>query len=243
MEQNQKYLTVIQHLEELRVRFIKSLIFFTAASCLFYRWSDEMLAFLIRPVKQLIFTSPQEAFMVKMMMTLLGGLFLSIPYFLYHAWQFLSAGLNDMERRYTAVFVPFSIVFFGIGCLFGYFVILPIAFHFFLSFSTPSLVPMITVEKYTSFSAGLILSFGLVFELPLIIVLLTRIGILTPAFLTEKRRHAIVVIFVVSAILTPPDVLSQMLMAIPLLVLYEISVLLSRLTFRVSAKGSSVKFS
>ena len=243
MERNPKHLTLTQHLEELRVRLIKSLIFFVAASCLFFRWSDDALSYLARPLDQLVFTSPTEAFTTKMVTTLLGGLFLSIPYILYHAWQFVYAGLHDIERKYTAVFIPFSIIFFGVGCAFGYVVVLPYVLRFFLSFSTSALTPMITVGKYVSFAAGLVLSFGLIFELPLVVVLLTKIGILTPEFLKQKRRYAIVLIFVVSAVLTPPDFVSQIFMAIPLLVLYEISILLSRFVFRLNAKASSVDFS
>lgn len=239
MEKKDSAFDFFDHLEELRSRLIKSVIFFIICSCFFYKYVDKAFYFFVKPVGRLIFTSPEEGFSVYMTLTLLGGVFLSAPFIFYQAWRFVSVGLSDHEKRYTAFFVPLSFFIFIGGALFGYAVILPIALKFFLSFSSPWLMPMITAGKYISFAGALILSFGMAFELPLVIAFLTKIGIVNPKFLTEKRGYVIVLIFIVSAVLTPPDCASQILMALPLWGLYEISILLSGWIWRLRTQQES----
>jgi len=228
VEKRDNAFTLLDHLEELRSRLIKSVVFFIICSCFFYKYADQAFFFFIQPVGRLVFTSPTEGFSAYLSLTLLGGIFLSMPFIFYQAWRFISAGLSDDERRYTIFFVPLSFLFFAGGAFFGYAVILPIALKFLLSFSSPWLMPMITAGKYISFAGTLILSFGIAFELPLIIVFLTKMGIVNPKSLAEKRRYVIVLLFIVSALLTPPDCVSQILMALPLWGLYEAGILLSR---------------
>lgn len=227
-----KGLVFTEHLEELRSRLLKCIAVVVVTSCFFYRVIDPALEFLIRPIGRLVFISPAEAFLAVFTLTVLGGTITALPFLFYQIWAFVSVALTEDERRYVKVFGPLSLMFFILGVSFAYFVILPISLNFLLMFSSDLILPMITVDKYISFVGTLALGFGVIFEMPLIIVFLTKIGIATPAFLIQKRRHAIVSIFVASAVLTPPDYVSQILMAVPLILLYEISILFAKLTYR-----------
>ena len=227
MDQNPS-LSLFGHLDELRTRLIICLAAFFVATCLAFYFSDPLLAFIIKPVGYLVFTAPSEAFLARMTLTFLGGFLFSFPIIIYQIWQFVAVGLKDNERKYIVFFAPLSLIFFILGVLFGYFVMIPFALRFLLSFSTNNIVPMITVNNYISFIGTWVVSFGVVFELPLVLMFLAKIGIATPEFLRQYRRHAIIVILIVSAILTPPDVVSQLLMAVPLVILYEIGILMVR---------------
>jgi len=221
-------LTLTEHLEELRARAIKSVIFIIAASCLLYGFVDIILPSLVKPVGKLVFIAPQEAFIARIKISFFGGLFLSAPIILYQIWKFVSSGLKPNERKYTLIFGPLSLVFFFLGAFFGYLIIVPIGIRFLLGFATDLITPMISVSKYISFVGILTLSFGVIFEMPLISLFLTKIGLVTPKFLSSKRKHAVVLIFIIAAILTPPDIITQCLMALPLLILYEISIIFSK---------------
>lgn len=236
-------LSFFDHLDELRGRFIKCLIVLIAASFVVYSYAASILSYLIKPVGHVVFTSPAEAFVTYMTLSLFGGLFFSVPYILYHIWQFVSIGLTKSERNFVIIFMPLSLIFFICGCAFAYFVMLPMMMTFFLSFASSAMVPMITVSKYISFVGNTVLSFGIVFEMPLAIAFLAKIGIATPAFLAEKRKMAIVLIFIASAILTPsPDFVSQILMAVPLMLLYELSIIFCRFTYKVNAAKENEGF-
>ena len=179
-----------------------------------------------------VFNAPGEAFSAYMILTLWEGFFITLPFLLYQIWAFAWEALTDKERKYIVLFGPLSFVFFIAGVVFAYFVIVPVAIKFLLSFSSTYVVPMISIKSYISFIGNFLLSFGVVFELPLVLVFLVKIGIATPAFLRQFRRHAIMAILIVSAVLTPPDVVSQLLMAVPLVILYELGVLFSVLAYR-----------
>jgi len=225
-------LTLVEHLDEVRTRLLKSVVFVIIISCVLYSIIDVLIPMLARPVKRLIFIAPQEAFVVNIKIAFLGGLFFSSPYLLYHIWEFVSVGLEKKERRYGLIFGLLSFVLFILGCGFGYFIILPIAIKFLLGFATDVISPMITVSNYVSFVGTIIFAFSLVFQLPLVMLFLTKINIVTPVFLSKKRRHAMVGMFIVAAILTPPDVITQLLMAGPLLILYEIGIMFSKWVYR-----------
>jgi sec-independent protein translocase protein TatC len=227
-----KELTLVEHLQELRGRIIKSIVFILIVSGLLYNLVDLLLPYLVKPVGKLVFIAPQEAFITSIKIAFLGGLFFSSPFVLYQIWKFISAALKPSEKKYTLVFGPMSFMFFIFGASFGYFIIMPIGIRFLLGFATDSVSPMITMSNYVSFVGNLTLAFGSVFQLPLISLFLTKIGIVTPVFLSDKRRHAIVLIFILAATLTPPDVITQCLMAVPLLVLYEISIIFSKIAYR-----------
>ena len=232
MEKNPKHLPFWEHLEELRGRIIRSIIAIVIASCFFYPYVGRVIPLLLKPIGRLVFTSPGEALVANLALTLLGGFLLASPFLLYQVWQFAGEGLKETERKYIFFYGPFSFALFILGVIFAYVFILPITLKFFLSYASDMVVPMITVSQYISFVATLCVSFGMVFELPLVIVFLTRIGVVTPEFLRQKRKHAIVAIFVISAFLTPPDYVSQFLMAIPMLGLYEIGVIFSKMVYR-----------
>jgi sec-independent protein translocase protein TatC len=227
-----KPLALIGHLEELRNRALKSAAFIIIASCLLYAFVDKIYDSLVKPVGRLVFIAPEEAFVTRIKIAFFGGLFLSLPFVLYQAWKFIRTGLKPNEKKYTLLFGPLSFLFFALGAIFGYSIILPIGIKFLLGFATDEIVPMISISRYISFMAMLTFAFGIIFELPLASLFLTKIGVVTPNFLSKKRRHAIVCLFIAAAVFTPPDVITQLLMAIPLLLLYEIGIIFSRLAYK-----------
>ena len=218
------------HYEELRNRLIKSIIAVIIGACLFSFILDEVFIFIIQPVGKLVFLAPGEAFVTRIMLTLLGGVFLALPVILYQIWRFVASGLKKNEIKYVSIFAPCSFFLFIIGVIFAYFIAIPISMRFLLSFSTDLIVPMITIKSYVSFVGTMLFAFGIVFELPLVLVFLTKIGIATPAFLIDKRKYATVIILIVSAFMTPPDIVTQIIMAVPLIILYEIGIIASKLT-------------
>ncbi len=232
MKSRKTPLTVLDHLDELRGRVLQFLFVYLVCCVPAYYLTAGILPYIIRPVGSVVFNAPGEAFAAYMMLTLLTGFIIALPYFLYQAWAFAWEALTDKERKYIVIFGPLSLVFFLTGGAFAYYVIVPLAIKFLLGFSSQYVVPMISINSYISFIASLVLSFGIVFELPLVLVFLVKIGIATPAFLKHFRRHAVLGILVVSALLTPPDVVSQLLMAVPLVVLYELGVLFSVLAYQ-----------
>lgn len=227
-----KKLSFLEHVEELRARILKSLVFVIIASCGVYSYSDSIISILAKHVGGLVFIAPQEAFISRIKISFFMGLFLSSFFILFQIWRFISSGLKKSEVKYTLLFGPLSFIFFVMGSLFGYFVIVPIGMNFLLGFATDVMRPMITVNNYISFIGTLILAFGIVFELPIASLFLTKIGLVRPSFLSSKRRYAVVFIFILAAMLTPPDVITQCLMAIPLLILYEVGIIFSRMAFR-----------
>lgn len=224
--------TLVEHLEELRGRVFKSVLAIIIASCALYGFVGKIYESLIKPVGRLVFIAPHEAFISNIKIAFFSGIFLSSPIILYQIWRFIATALTRNERKYTLLFGIFSLIFFIIGTLFGYFIIAPIGIKFLLGFATDILAPMITVSKYISFVGMLTLTFGLIFQLPLASLFLTKIGVVTPQTLSSKRKHAIVSMFIAAALLTPPDIVTQCLMAVPLLILYEIGIIFSKLVYR-----------
>ncbi|NQT46550.1 MAG: twin-arginine translocase subunit TatC [Candidatus Omnitrophica bacterium] len=229
---NDKKLTLVEHLGELRGRLIKSVAAVIIFSGILYSSSGKILNILSRPVGKLVFISPVELFLVYIKVALFGGFFLASPVIIYQIWRFVSAGLKPSENKAIIIFGPASFLLFLLGASFAYFVIMPVGIHFLLGFATDAIKPMITVNNYISFISMITIAFGAIFELPIVVLFLTKIGLVTPTLLYSKRRHIILSIFILSAMLTPPDVVTQILMAIPLLVLFEVSVLLSRFVYR-----------
>ncbi len=229
--ENQK-LTLTEHLDELRRRIIKSIVSIIVCSLILYNCVDSVLFLLIKPVGKLVFIAPQEAFVAKIKIAFFIGFLFSSPFVLFQTWKFISAGLSLGERKHIGIFAPLSLIFFFLGTLFGYFIIVPIGMRFLLGFASEYVMPMITISNYISFVITLTLGFGLIFELPIALLFLTKIGIVNPTFLAKKRREAIVIVFIIAAILTPPDVITQTLMAVPLIILYEIGILFSKIAFK-----------
>ncbi|MDP2861848.1 MAG: twin-arginine translocase subunit TatC [Desulfobacterales bacterium] len=220
------------HLEELRKRLVICCVAIGIGVVIAYGFKEKLFEILtiplvreMRPGDKLIFTGLTEAFFTYMKVAFLAGIMLASPVIIYQFWAFVGPGLYKKERRYFVPIVLLSAFFFVGGSLFCFFVVFPFAFKFFLSFATEVIQPLPSMNEYLSFVSVTMLAFGLVFELPLVIVFLARLGIVTVDFLRKNRKYAILLIFLIAAILTPgPDVVSQVLMAFPLMFLYEISI-------------------
>ncbi len=226
-------LPVTEHIEELRQRLFKSLIAIGIGFLIAWPFKKKILLFLERPLPEnlqgkLIFLSPPEAFFTALKISFFAGILIAIPFVLYQVWKFIEPGLYEHEKRFILPFMFFSLLFFFLGASFAYFVILPFGLRFLLGFMGNLLIPQITVGNYVSFVIQMILAFGFVFLLPVIVWLLSKLGIINYRLLEKNRKYAILVIFIVAALLTPPDAFSQIMMAIPLLVLYELSIWVSK---------------
>ena len=224
------------HLEELRKRLISCFIAVGIGFALSYGFKEKLFQILTQPLiavmqegETLIYTGLPEAFFTFLKVSFLSGLMMASPVIIYQFWMFIAPGLYDREKRLLVPIVLLSSIFFVGGALFGYFIVFPYGFDFFLGFATETIRPMPSMKEYLSFSAKLLLAFGLVFELPLVITFLAKLGIVSVPFLKKNRKYALLLFFVGAAILTPPDVVTQVMMALPLMVLYEISILGARI--------------
>jgi sec-independent protein translocase protein TatC len=224
----------MEHLGELRTRIVRSLVALLIGLGIALPFSERITDFLARPVTKLgyklVFTAPAEAFWVQMKVALIAGLFISSPGILWQVWAFIAPGLHAHERKYAAPFIIIGSLMFLAGGAFSLFVVTPYAIAFLLSYARESLQPMITLENHIDFLLKFTLAFGAVFELPLVITLLSRMGVVSVKMLTKNRKYAILGAFVAAAILTPtPDAFNQALMAGPLIILYEVGILCARL--------------
>jgi len=219
------------HLEELRSRIVRSLIAVGVGFALTYGFADSLFEILTRPLLeagesvQLIGTGVAEAFFTKLKVSMIAALFIASPVIFYQVWQFVAPGLYEKEKRYARPFVLFATLFFILGAVFCYFVVFPLGYAFFLEqYKTIGVEPAIRISEYLSFTARMLLAFGVTFEMPVVTFFLARLGMVTHRTLLAFGRYAVLVIFIVAALLTPPDAASQVLMAAPLLVLYGISI-------------------
>jgi sec-independent protein translocase protein TatC len=235
------------HLEELRKRLIISFIAVGIGFALCYGFKEWLFQILTQPLisvmqdgETLIYTGLPEAFFTFLKVSFLGGLMIASPVIIYQFWMFVAPGLYDREKRLLLPIVFLSTLFFVGGALFGYFIVFPYGFQFFLGFATETIRPMPSMKEYLSFSAKLLLAFGLVFELPLVITFLARLGMVTVPFLKKNRKYALLLFFVGAAILTPPDVVTQIMMALPLMLLYEISIIGARIFGRKKEDADEV---
>ena len=228
------------HLEELKTRLIRILVVVGIGFGFCYLFKEWSFRVITRPLvdampahSSMIFTGLPEAFFIHMKIAFFASLFLTAPYTLFQIWRFVSPGLYKKEKRLVFPFVFFSTILFVGGILFGYFIALPPAFRFFVSFSTDFLKPMISFREYLSLTLKFLLAFGICFEMPVFIFFLAKLGVVNAKMLSKKRRYAILIIFVVAAILTPsPDAISQILMAVPLMILYEVSIFVAKFARR-----------
>ncbi len=225
-KENLREMGLLDHLEELRSALIASLVAWIGASAVLWFFSGPILEFLIRhlPARDLYFFAPGEAFLVRTKLSFILGILVSFPYLLFRAWRFVSPGLFRKEQGLVFPVIVLSVALFYMGLAFAYWVMMPLVLKFFVTFGTESLTPMLSVEKYFSFVAKLSFAFGLVFQLPLVVILLTSLGVVSARALLAQWRWAILVIFIVAAVLTPPDPISQICMAVPLCVLFFASV-------------------
>jgi sec-independent protein translocase protein TatC len=228
-EENLKEMGFLDHLLELRATIIWILVVWLGSSIVLWFFSGQLLDMLLStiPVDRLYFNAPIEAFMVRLKLSFIIGALLAFPFALFKLWAFVSPGLFSREKRVIIPMIAPSAILFYTGALFAYWVMVPVVLGFLLRFGTAMLEPLLSVSKYFEFVARLCFAFGVVFQLPLAIIFLTWIGIVSPKTLLRQWRGAIVIIFIAAAILTPPDPASQLMMAIPLVVLFLGSVLLS----------------
>jgi len=224
------------HLEELRRRLIVCFIAVGTGFVLSYGFKEKLFQILTRPLigvmktgDKLIFTGLPEAFFTYLKVAFLSGIILATPIIFYEFWMFVAPGLYDKEKRLMLPIVFLSTLFFLGGSFFGYFIVFPYGFKFFLGFASEIIRPLPSMREYLSFASKLLLAFGVVFELPLVITFLAKLGIVSVSFLKKNRKYAVLLFFVGAAILTPPDVVTQIMMALPLMVLYEISIVGARI--------------
>jgi sec-independent protein translocase protein TatC len=228
----------LAHLGELRYRIIVSLVAIGIGVVVTFSQSEHMITWMARPLPvKLAYLEPTEPFWVNFKVALVAGAFLVLPILLYQVWAFVAPGLLPRERKFAAPFVILSTLFFAIGAAFALLVIVPFAVRFLVSYKTENLTATISVNRYVDFVLKFTIAFGLVFELPLAITLASRLGLVTPQFLSRNRKYAILLAFVAAAILTPtPDAFNQTLMAGPLIILYEAGIIAARVFGRRPAK-------
>jgi len=239
------------HLEELRKRLVRSFIWIIIGFGICFNYSEDILAALMWPMnskivikhtfpffssipnavpQKLHYTTLIEPFWSHLKIGLIAGLMLVFPFVMHELWKFFSPALRMKERRYIGYFVLFSTLFFATGVLFCFMVLLPVAIPFLLTYKTDNLIAIIKIGDYIDFVLKFVLASGLVFELPLIIVLLSRMGIVSPAVLAKYRKFALLGAFILGAILTPtPDVFNQTILSIPIYLLYELGILFARI--------------
>jgi len=239
---DERELTFVEHLDELRGTLFKAiigLILATIGCAFFIEWivQDLLMKPLVKVGLQAQVLTPYGIVMLYFQAALFGGFILSMPNTLFWLWDFIRPGLYKHERRYASFLVFFTALCFFAGVAFAYFILIPFALNFFSTFGTDNIQLNVAINEYVSFLLTLILGAGLVFELPVITYVLTRFGLITPAFLRKYRRHAIVVILIVAALITPtPDIFTQAIMAAPLFVLYEVSIFISAVTLKRKIK-------
>jgi sec-independent protein translocase protein TatC len=258
-----KTMSILAHLDELRKRLMYiAIALFIAFMVCFQYWEDllrwmKLPLTLVLTVKtkypyvfptylpsptKLIFLAPGEAFWMALKIAFIASIFLALPFILFQVWLFISPGLLPRERRWALPFVVSATFMFVVGALFCQYVVLPFAVRFLLTYGTQEVTPMISIEKYIDFCGKFLLSFGLVFELPLIITVLSRLGLVTPQFLAKNRKFAILIAFVAAAILTPtPDMFNQTLMAVPIILLYEVGILMARIAGKRKDKAAAAE--
>ena len=232
MNLNLFFQSFFKHLEELRSRIIKSAAAFVIALCLCYGFVGKLIPVVTAPAGHLFFTAPSEAFSAYMLLDVVLALLVSSPYILYQVWAFVAGALLPSEKKVVMILVPLSVLFFFLGAVFAFLVAVPMAYRFLMSFSSGYLIPMVTVKNYLGFLGHMIIAFGVAFELPLLLAFLGKIGIVSPKFLSQKRRHAIIIILIVAAILAPPDIMSQLVLAVPLMFLYELGIIFVKISYK-----------
>jgi len=225
---------LLDHLEELRGAIFQSAIAALVATVLCWFWSSDLLDLMIIPIKDqgVYFTAPNEAFLTRLKLSGAVGLFVVAPFIFFKIYGFVLPGLYRRERKVVTPLLLSTVLLFYTGVVFAFTVVIPQVIRFLLSFGTEALSPLIGVGPYFGFVSRLCLAFGLVFQLPLLVLVLSAIGLVKPRMLLRTWRFAVVIIFALSAVLTPPDIISQVMMAGPVLILYFGSVVVSLVVVR-----------
>ena len=228
----------LEHLEELRWRIVKSLLAIIIGSAVSFGYIDEILNILLFPTSRtnnpinIQVLSVQGMFLIKWFISFISGFIIALPFLIYQLWQFVAPGLKVNEKKFALPFVFFAFTSFILGVSFGYFVLIPFSLEFFSGIGAPHVENNFSIQYYFSFLTWLLLGAGVIFQLPVVSLVLSAIGILTPAFMRHYRKHSIVVIMILSSFITPPDPVSMLIMSFPLALLYEMSIGVSWLVNR-----------
>jgi len=228
----------LEHLEELRWRIVKSLLAIIIGSAVSFGYIDEILNILLFPTSRtnnpinIQVLSVQGMFLIKWFISFISGFIIALPFLIYQFWQFVAPGLKVNEKKFALPFVFFAFTSFIMGVSFGYFVLIPFSLEFFSGIGAPHVENNFSIQYYFSFLTWLLLGAGVIFQLPVVSLVLSAIGILTPAFMRHYRKHSIVVIMILSSFITPPDPVSMLIMSFPLALLYEMSIGVSWLVNR-----------
>lgn len=232
-ERSDGSMSIIAHLEELRKRLIYSIAAVAVGSGVAYFYIDEIMHYLTAPAGKLYYMQPAEAFFTYLKIAVFGGFLLALPVIFYEIWRFILPALTVRERKALLLIVPLSVVLFVVGIAFSFTLVLPAAIRFFIGFGSENLEPLLSLGKYLDFVLAFILPFGFVFELPLVIVVLAKLGFVSSAFLWKQQRIVVFLSFVIGAVISPtPDVFSQTMIAVPMILLYEISYVIVRFILR-----------
>lgn len=255
-----KLMSFLEHLSDLRRKIVVSLIATCVTFVVTFNYSEQILKFLMFPLRysldfsvrkmyiyfapqdklhntKLVFLAPAEGFWMNMKIAFVAALILALPVIFQQLWSFISPGLHRKEKKYVIPFVLIATSLFLVGVAFCFFIVLPFAMGFLLTYKIGDfMMPMLSVGQYIDFCLKFLLAFGIVFELPIFIVFATRFGLVTTKTLAKNRRYAILIAFIIAAILTPtPDAFNQTLMAVPMIALYEVGILISRILIRQKA--------
>ena len=218
-------MTLVGHLDELRRRLIISVVAIAAGTLGAYTVVEDLMRFVVAPAGKLYFMSPAEGFFAYLKLAVVAGFMAALPAVLWQIWRFVAPALTSSENRWGLLLVPGSAILFFLGVLFAFVLVWPAAVKFFLGFGNESLMPMISLGQYLSFLLSFILPFGVIFNLPLLLVALAKMGIINSAVLAKHRKMMILGAFVAGGIITPtPDVLTQTMMAMPIILFYEASI-------------------
>ena len=228
----------LDHLEELRWRLVRCLLAMVIGSAVSFGYIDHILNILLYPARStsniinLQVLSVQGMFIIKWFISFISGFLLSLPYLIYQFWRFVAPGLKVNEKKYAFPVVFFAFSSFVTGILFGYFILVPFSLEFFSGIGATHVDNNFSIQYYFSFLTWLLLGAGIIFQLPVVSLVLSAIGILTPPFMRHYRRHSMVVILILSSFITPPDPVSMLIMSFPLILLYEMSIGVSWLVNR-----------
>ena len=229
--------SIVDHLTELRNRLFVVVITFIILTVAAFAFVKDITELILRMGTdagfRFVYIAPSEMLIADFKVALIISLVLELPLILYQIWAFAAPALTKKEKIVVSLCLLAGLVFFALGCVFCYIVAMPMMVRFLSSYSTSSLVSAsVSFQNYLNFVIGLVLTFGIVFEMPIIAMLLSQFGILKPAFMKKVRKYAILVIFIIAAIITPPDVVSQIMVGVPMIFLYELSILFCQLTYR-----------
>ncbi|PIP03065.1 MAG: twin-arginine translocase subunit TatC [Zetaproteobacteria bacterium CG12_big_fil_rev_8_21_14_0_65_54_13] len=235
----------LSHLKELQWRLRLALIVYVAGVLLLMNWSAPVFDFMAAPLlgalpagTPMIFLNAPDVFFTYLKIALLGSLFATSPLTFYQLWAFIAPGLYQEEKRLFLFSVIASVLLFTGGGAFAYFLVFPMVFQFFLGFATDQIHALPAIKEYLSLFLKMVFAFGLSFQIPIVLTVLARLNIATPEGMAKQRRYVIVWVFIAAAILTPPDIISQVLLAVPMLLLYEIGLVVARMSVR--DRGDSV---